>query len=229
MKIYGMEKFSLVDYEGEVACTLWTAKCNFRCPFCHNASLVEGTLPEEIPQDDIFGYLSKRKGILDGVCVTGGEPTLNRDLSEFLAKIKSYGYKVKLDTNGTNPDMLTRILDEGNVDYVAMDIKNSLDKYYLTAGVEPDEEKLKRSIELVKKFPSYEFRTTLVYELHEREDIVGIGELVGKADRFFLQKFEDNGGCILSGLSEVPIEVAKEYAEILSKITLGDVRLRSYS
>ncbi len=229
MKIYGMEKFSLVDYEGKVACTLWTAKCNFRCPFCHNASLVEGTLPEEISEEDIFGYLNKRRGILDGVCVTGGEPTLNRDLPEFLAKIKSYGYKVKLDTNGTNPDMLERLLDEGNVDYVAMDIKNSLDKYYLTAGVEPNEEKLKRSIELVKKFPSYEFRTTLVYELHEREDIIGIGELVGRADKFFLQKFEDNGSCILGGLSEVPLEVAREYADILSKSTHGEVKLRSYA
>lgn len=229
MKIYGMEKFSLVDYEGKVACTLWTAKCNFRCPFCHNASLVEGTLPDVIPEEDIFGYLNKRRGILDGVCVTGGEPTLNADLREFLRKIKSYGYQVKLDTNGTRPDMLSEILEDGTVDYVAMDIKNSPEKYYLTAGVDVDMDVIKRSIELVKKFPSYEFRTTLVYELHEREDIVGIGNLVGKAERFYLQKFEDNGGCILSGLSEVEIDVAREYAEILSKITSGEVRLRSYA
>ncbi len=223
-----MEKFSLVDYEGKVACTLWTAKCNFRCPFCHNSSLVDGVLPDEIPEEDIFEYLEKRKNILDGVCVTGGEPTLNRDLPQFLKRIKDYGYQIKLDTNGTNPDMLEEIFDKNLVDYVAMDIKNSPEKYYLTAGREPDFDKIKRSIQLIKTKVDYEFRTTLVSELHEESDLKGMGELVGEVKRFYLQKFEDNGNCLLDGLSAVPIEDAKRFAEILSSYVGTKVVLRSY-
>ncbi len=229
MKIYGMEKLSLLDYEGKLACTLWTAKCNFRCPFCHNAPLVSGApLPEEIAEDEIFSYLNKRKGILSGVCITGGEPTINADLLDFLQKIKDIGYDVKLDTNGTNPEMVKRIIDSKVVDYIAMDIKNSPNKYNLTCGITVDMSKIRQSIDIIKSAPNYEFRTTLIDELHDLDDAAEIGKLTGKSDVFFLQKFVERDTCLTQSLTEVSEEKAKRIAEIIKEYTKGNVSLRGY-
>lgn len=218
MKISGLQKLTLLDYPGIVACTVFTYGCNMRCPFCHNASLVTEAAPSEISSDEFFAFLSKRKGVLDGVCVTGGEPLLQDGIEEFCEKIKSLGYKVKLDTNGTFPDKLERIVKSGAVDYVAMDIKNSLRKYSLTVGKDVDTNVIKRSVDFLKRDSvDYEFRTTLVNGLHDEDSIRGIGELIKGAKRYFLQNFVDSGDLIgkASGLDRETtlklLGVAKEY------------------
>jgi len=159
MIIKGLQKTTLLDFPGKVACTVFTGGCNFRCPFCHNASLVlHAGEVDEIPEDEFFSYISKRKGILDGVCITGGEPLLSHGIENFIRKIKSLGLAVKLDTNGTFPEKLEALLDEGLLDYVAMDIKNSKEKYALTAGVDKYPKAIEKSIELImKKLPTTNF------------------------------------------------------------------------
>lgn len=203
MIIRGLQKTTLLDFPEKLACTVFTGGCNFRCPFCHNASLVlnSGAI-EEIPEDEFFSYLSRRKGVLDGVCITGGEPLLNSDIFEFIKKIRSYGLLVKLDTNGSMPDGLEALLDAGLVDYVAMDIKNAPTKYALTAGVEEYPAEIERSIDIIiKKAPEYEFRTTVVRELHEKEDIIKIANRIKNAKKYFLQSYVDSGDIISSGFS----------------------------
>lgn len=203
MIIRGLQKTTLLDFPEKLACTVFTGGCNFRCPFCHNASLVlnSGAI-EEIPEDDFFSYLSRRKGVLDGVCITGGEPLLNSDIFEFIKKIRSYGLLVKLDTNGSMPDRLEALLDAGLVDYVAMDIKNAPTKYALTAGVDEYPAEIERSIDIIiKKAPEYEFRTTVVRELHEKEDIIKIANRIKNAKKYFLQSYVDSGDIISSGFS----------------------------
>ena len=203
MIIRGLQKTTLLDFPEKLACTVFTGGCNFRCPFCHNASLVlnSGAI-EEIPEDEFFSYLSRRKGILDGVCITGGEPLLNSDIFEFIKKIRSYGLLVKLDTNGSMPDRLEALLDAGLVDYVAMDIKNAPTKYALTAGVDEYPAEIERSIDIIiKKAPEYEFRTTVVRELHEKEDIIKIANRIKNAKKYFLQSYVDSGDIISSGFS----------------------------
>ena len=201
MVIYGLQKLSLLDYPGKTACTVFTGGCNFRCPYCHNASLVVGLDEiEPVDYDEFFAFLNKRRNILDGVCITGGEPLLQPDIEEFIREIKKFGYSVKLDTNGTFPDKLKRLVDENLVDYVAMDIKNSPEKYSLTAGVsELDFSKISNSVELLlSNSADYEFRTTVVKELHSKEDFVSIGEWIKGAKRYFIQSFIDSGD-ILAG------------------------------
>jgi pyruvate formate lyase activating enzyme len=203
MIIRGLQKTTLLDFPEKLACTVFTGGCNFRCPFCHNASLVlnSGAI-EEIPEDEFFSYLSRRKGVLDGVCITGGEPLLNSDIFEFIKKIRSYGLLVKLDTNGSMPDRLEALLDAGLVDYVAMDIKNAPTKYALTAGVDEYPGEIERSIDIIiKKAPEYEFRTTVVRELHEKEDIIKIANRIKNAKKYFLQSYVDSGDIISSGFS----------------------------
>lgn len=203
MIIRGLQKTTLLDFPEKLACTVFTGGCNFRCPFCHNASLVlnSGAI-EEIPEDDFFSYLSRRKGVLDGVCITGGEPLLNSDIFEFIKKIRSYGLLVKLDTNGSMPDRLEALLDADLVDYIAMDIKNAPTKYALTAGVEEYPAEIERSIDIIiKKAPEYEFRTTVVRELHEKEDIIKIANRIKNAKQYFLQSYVDSGDIISSGFS----------------------------
>lgn len=230
MKIYGIEKLSLVDYEGKIAMTLFTAGCNFRCPFCHNSTLATGErLGDEIPESEIFGYLNKRKGILNGVCITGGEPTLNKDLPAFIARIKKEGLSVKLDTNGTNPDMLKALVENKLIDYVAMDIKSGKLGYPLTTGIENlDLTPIQKSIDyLMEGHVDYEFRTTLVDELHSEEDVEEMAKWLAGADKLYLQKFKDSGDCIVEDLHEVPLKTAEKYREILSK-TIKKVELRNY-
>ena len=190
MIIKGIQKLSLIDYPGKVACTLFTFGCNFRCPYCHNPELVtdDGTPP--IPEEDVFRLLFERKGFLDGVCITGGEPTLHNDLPVFIKRIKDLGYSVKLDTNGTNPEMLRVLVREKLVDYIAMDVKAPLDKYESVARVKVDPGKIAESVDIVKAFPEHEFRTTVVPELLAREDILAIAEWLKGAKRFFIQQFK---------------------------------------
>lgn len=230
-KFYGIEKLSLVDYDGKVSCTLFTSGCNFRCPFCHNGDLVVNT-QNNVPIDDeeIFYYLEKRKKQLDAVVITGGEPTLMVNLEENIQKIKQLGYLVKLDTNGSNYECLKKLIDKGLVDYVAMDIKNSIDDYFNIIGVSNQNllENVKKSIELLKQnVIDYEFRTTLVNEFHNEKNIEEIGKLLQGAKKIYLQKFVNREGCISQGLSEVEIKKALEFKCILEQY-LQNVYLRGY-
>ena len=200
MKLGGLQKMTLLDFPGRVACTVFTVGCNFRCPFCHNSSLVVSPAVPELDQDDFFAFLRKRRGLLDGVAITGGEPLLHADMPEFLEKIRGLGYAVKLDTNGAYPDRLAAILEAGLADYVAMDVKNRREKYERTAGVAGILPAVARSVALLKagKTP-FEFRTTLVDELHEPEDFAAIGTWLEGVERYFIQGFVDSGDILAGG------------------------------
>ena len=230
MKISGLEKMSLVDYDGLVAATVFTAGCNFKCGFCHNSPLVLSyeNLPT-IPEDDILSYLSKRKGVLDGLCISGGEPTLQKDLPLFCEKVKTLGYKIKLDTNGTNPDVIKSLNENGLCDYFSMDIKNDIQGYGAVIGFDKfDTVKIEKSVDyFLSGKADYEFRTTLIKEHHEKENIVRIGEWIEGANKYFLQKFKDSDSCISSGLNEVSTDTAAEFKDILSSY-IERVYLRGY-
>lgn len=194
MTINGIQKLTLLDFPGHVACTVFLAGCDLRCPFCHNASLVTGAPEAVMSEEQFFSFLDKRHGILDGVAITGGEPLLRRDIKDFMARIKSSGFGVKLDTNGTHPDVLAEVIDAGVVDYVAMDVKNSPEKYAATVGGMVDLGAVRRSVALlIGGRVEYEFRTTVVRELHTCGDIAAIGEWIAGAERYFLQQFRDSG------------------------------------
>ena len=214
MQLSGLQKLTLLDFPGKMACTAFTAGCNFRCPFCHNASLVTGDLAAlpKMSESEFFSFLEKRQGILEGVCITGGEPTLQKDILSFIEKIKALGFAVKLDTNGARPDVLKEILGSGSVDYVAMDIKNSQKEYAKTVGIENfDITPVLKSVELLKggKTP-FEFRTTVVSGLHTPESIREIGEWIGAVDNYFLQSFVDSGDLISEGLCAIsPVDMQK--------------------
>lgn len=202
MLISGLQKLTLLDYPEKAACTIFTYGCNFLCPFCHNALLVTEKAENLISEEEIFSLLKKRQGILDGVCITGGEPTLQKDLIPFMQKIRELGYLIKLDTNGYRPDVLSQIFELKLCDYVAMDIKNSVEKYSLTAGKDIDTDKILTSIQMIKdRAPAFEFRTTVVREFHDEADIEKICSLAGKENRLFLQQFKDSGCLIQSGLN----------------------------
>ena len=230
MKIYGIEKLTLVDFDAHCSCILFTGACNFCCPFCQNSALVIDQLPEPIDEKEIEEYLSLRRNLLYGVVISGGEPTINKDLPEYIKHIKdTYGYKIKLDTNGSNPKMLKQLVEEGLVDYVAMDVKNSLEDYDISIGIENyDTSKVNESIEYLKEgHVDYEFRTTLVYELHSKKNIEEIGELLKGAKRYFLQQFQDRGGNICDGLTGISKEDAEGFVNIL-KDKIEYVSLRGY-
>lgn len=214
MKLYGMEKYSLVDYDGYVACTVFTGGCNMRCPFCHNAALVTGVADcATLDEGDLMAYLSARHGLVDAVCITGGEPTLHRDLPLFVHRIRALGYRVKLDTNGTNPDMLDSLMAAGMLDYVAMDIKNTPERYAETAGTAVDLDKIGRSIALLmeNRCP-YEFRTTVVNGYHTVEGIRDIARRIEGAAQYYLQCFADNGGNLSQGLAGVDEDTMRAMA-----------------
>ena len=206
MKVTGIQKLTLLDSPGVVACTVFTAGCNFRCPFCHNAMLV---LPEQIDDecltdDEVFGFLKKRRGVLDGVAVTGGEPLLHADMPEFLARVKELGYKIKLDTNGSNPELLSEIVKNKLVDRVAMDIKNAPEEYARTIGLKSfDIAPVERSKEMLLRGDiDYEFRTTVVKGIHTKESLIGAAKWIEGAKEYYLQQFKDSGNLILpDGLS----------------------------
>ena len=231
MKICGFQKMTMLDFPGKVACTVFTGGCNFRCPFCHNALLVTEIDNENtFDEDEIIAYLHKRKGIIDGVCITGGEPLLQKDISEFLRKVKATGMPVKLDTNGSYPEKLRELVSEGLIDYVAMDIKNSKDKYPITVDIDDYEiRKVDESIRfLMSDAVDYEFRTTVVKEFHTAEDIVAITEWIKGAKRYFLQGFVDSGNLIGSGLSayrpQEMVEICTKAQEIVPNTVLRGVK-----
>lgn len=192
MLLGGLQKLTLVDYPGKIAATVFTAGCNFLCPFCHNPELVNPKLIKNQPlisEEEFFAFLKSRRGELDGVCVTGGEPTLHMDLAVFLSKIKKMGFAVKLDTNGSHPEILKKLIAKKLVDYIAMDIKAPPEKYKEITGV-ANLEKIKQSVELIKSSGvDYEFRTTVVPKFHKKEDIIKIAEWLKGSKKYFLQQF----------------------------------------
>ncbi len=218
MHVCGLEKMSLVDYDGFVSATVFTGGCNFRCGFCHNSALVlsSNALPS-IPQEDIFSYLQKRQGVLDAVCVSGGEPTLQKDLPLFLDKVKNLGYKIKLDTNGTAPNLIKSLYENGLVDYFAMDIKNDIEEYSSIIGIDDyDTKNVEKSVDfLLNNKAQYEFRTTLIKQFHKEDNIKNIAKWIKGADKYFLQKFKDSENCIKSHLSAVDDDTAVRFKELL--------------
>lgn len=216
MKLHGIQKMTLLDFPGVVSCTIFLGGCDFRCPFCHNFELIDGTAQPVMDDGELIEFLRSRKALLDGVAITGGEPLLHKDLPELIRKIRAEGYKVKLDTNGYHPDLLREILEEGIVDYVAMDIKNCEEKYALTCGLdEIDMGKIKESISLLMNGSTdYEFRTTVVDELHEEADFEKIGEMIKGAKHYFLQRFTDRDSVPFGNLSAPSFEKMRKYADI---------------
>ena len=231
MIINGFQKLTLLDYPGRVACTIFTAGCNMRCPFCHNASLVTHIDSENtFSVEEVLSYLKKRQGILEGVCITGGEPLLQPDIKEFITEVKNLGYSVKLDTNGTFPDKLKDLVNSGLVDYVAMDIKNSKAKYKMTAGTENlDLSKIEESVDfLINGNIDFEFRTTVVNEFHTVEDIQDIVVWLKGTPKYFLQNFVDSGDLIGSNLTPANLDILKIMREKATEI-IPNVELRGIS
>ena len=200
MLICGLQKTTLLDYPGHVACTIFTGGCNFRCPFCQNGELViDPAAQPKLTEEEVFAFLRKRKGILEGVCITGGEPTLQPDLEAFIRKVKDLGYLVKLDTNGYRPEVLQKLLENGLLDYVAVDIKASKENYARVAGVPNlDISKMEETVEILKsqeRVP-YEFRTTVVRGLHEIEEFEAIGKWLAGASALYLQSYQESGNVL---------------------------------
>lgn len=227
MKICGLNKTTLLDYPGCVAATAFAGGCNFRCPFCHNGDLVlHSAKMKEYSEEEILAFLNKRKNVLEGVCVTGGEPTLYSDLPEFIAKIKAMGYKVKLDTNGSNPKMLKRLVEGKLVDYVAMDIKAPVSEYNKVCGVQVDTESVQQSVAFLKQgVIPYEFRTTVVKELHTKQDILEIGQWILGAENYYLQSYRETDENICKGFSAMEKEELFELEEKLNKY-IKNVKVR---
>ncbi len=228
MNISGFQKLTLLDFPEKTAATVFTGGCNMRCPFCHNALLVtEFDGSSEFSEEEVLSYLKKRAGILDGICITGGEPLLQKDIGEFMKKVKALGIAIKLDTNGSFPEKLRSLVEAGLVDYVAMDIKNSKGKYAETVGIAnfdiaPIEESIRY---LMSSGVDYEFRTTIVREFHTVEDIASIAEWISGAKRYFLQNFVDSGNTIGEGMTAHSRETLEEMRETAAK-KLNLVQLR---
>lgn len=219
MIISGFQKLTLVDYPGNTACIIFTQGCNFRCPFCHNSSLLTNkNNSNTINIQTIFDYLDKRKGLIDGVCISGGEPLLHEDIGEFIKEIKEKGYKIKLDTNGSKPEILKKLLENNLIDYVAMDIKNSFDKYDLTAGATIDIENIKKSVELLKNSNiDYEFRTTISKELHSLDSIKKIVQYLGPEVKYYIQNYRECETVLKRGLNSFSEEELTNIENALNK------------
>jgi pyruvate formate lyase activating enzyme len=220
--IGGLEKLSLIDFPEHIAAVVFLQSCNFRCRFCYNPMLVlsdKEKNPHSLAEEDFFLFLKDRVGKIDGVVISGGEPTLQKNLKDFVGKIKELGFKVKLDTNGSRPDVLKDLLKDNLIDYVAMDIKSSLNKYKEVAGVQVDLEKIKESIGVIKKAEiPYEFRTTLIPGLHKEDDILEMAKELGKVDRWFIQKFKSDTDLIDKELENKETFSRQELLEIAEKI-----------
>ena len=228
MLLRGLQKTTLLDFPGNVACTVFTGGCNFRCPFCHNASLIENHPSDErLSEENFFAFLEKRRGLTDGVCITGGEPLLQKDIIPFVKRIKEMGYLVKIDTNGSYPDALKALVKEGLVDYVAMDIKNAKSAYSETAGIERDLlPAIEESVAFLKSGSvPYEFRTTVVKGLHTEARMKEIGLWLGDVPRYFIQNFSDAGEVLTDGLSGfTPSELQALLAAVTPHIPNARVR-----
>jgi len=228
MEIYGLQKLTLLDFPGKTACIVFTGGCNFRCPYCYNPTLVFRK-EDVINEADFFTFLEKRKGLLDGVSISGGEPTLQNGLCDFVTKVKAMGFAVKLDTNGTNPDVLSMLYKEQLLDYVAMDVKSSFASYHTVAGTTVDINAIMRSINIIMQSNvPYEFRTTLISEYHDEQAVSDISEAISGAKQYFLQAFRDTGALVGSShLTPVPLEKAEDFRRILCK-RIHNVTLRGY-
>ncbi len=201
MKISGFDKLTLLNYPDKLACTIFTSGCNLRCPFCHNSGLVTNNY-NEISFDSIYEYLKKRIGILDGVCITGGEPLIHADIKDYIKKIKDLGYLVKIDTNGCNPKLLKELIDLKLVDYIAMDIKNIYSKYDITSGVKVNVDNIKKSISIIENSGiDYEFRTTIVKEFHSTQDIKEILSYISSNSNYYIQNFKNSNDVFNRNLS----------------------------
>lgn len=231
MRILGMEKMSLVDYDGFVSATIFTGGCNFLCPFCHNSPLViDHKTIKEMPTDSVLDYLKKRQGVLDAVCISGGEPTLQKDLADFMEQVKNLGYKIKLDTNGTNPETIKFVHQNGLCDYFAMDIKNNLNDYAKIIGFDSyDTTKVQQSIEyFLSTNADYEFRTTIIKEFHNKDNMLNIAKEIKGAKRYFLQKFKKGENCIdANSLNHIDNSTVLEFIDII-KPFVPNVKTRGY-
>ncbi|MCL2051186.1 MAG: anaerobic ribonucleoside-triphosphate reductase activating protein [Lachnospiraceae bacterium] len=225
MKIAGLTKTTLLDYPGHVAATVFTAGCNFLCPFCHNRDLIAGDFCDEklLNEADIIDFLEKRKNVLSGLCISGGEPTLQPDLEDFIRMVKKLGYLVKLDTNGYRPEVIASLIKEGLLDYIAMDLKNSKEKYALACGFKAKPldnlslEKIEKSVLIIKESGLvHEFRTTVVKELHTEDDLVKIGDWL-KGSSWFLQPFKDDENVIAGGFSSYSFSEITAICDSLNK------------
>lgn len=227
MKLYGLQKMTLLDFPGHVACTVFLNGCDLRCPFCHNFELVDGTAKPIMDEEEFLAFLEKRKGLLDGVAFTGGEPCLHSGLPSLMRKIREMGFAVKLDTNGCHPDMLEAILKEGLIDYAAMDIKNSPEKYAVTCGLSSmDLAPIRRSISLLQNSGiDFEFRTTVIEQFHQAEDFEAIGKMIQGAKKYFLQAFTDRDTVPYGGLCAPSREAMEAYRDIMLKYTdIAEIR-----
>ena len=219
MKIHGFQKITMLDFPGRIAATVFTAGCNMRCPFCHNARLVTHIESEDqMSEEEILSYLEKRKGMLEGVCITGGEPLMQSDIAEFISKIKALGLLVKLDTNGCFPEKLKQLVNDRLVDYVAMDIKNAPSLYGKTVGIDGFS---LDSVEESKNFLigsgiDYEFRTTVVAELHNKESMLELAKWISGAKNYYLQSFTDSGDLIGEGFSSPSREFMRETQSLVA-------------
>lgn len=220
MNICGYQKTTLLDYPGHVAATFFTGGCNFRCPFCHNSDLI--TYPsstDNISEEEIFTFLKKRKNILSGICITGGEPTLQPDLAEFIEKVRSYGYKIKLDTNGYRPEVIADLLEKNLLDYIAMDIKAGYSNYVTVSGISNlIIKKIEDSVSIIENSGiPYEFRTTVVKELHNETDFQEIADMLSPKSPYFIQSFKDSGNILISGLSSCNNEELNKFLSIVKE------------
>ena len=217
MKICGLQKTTLLDFPGHVAATIFTGGCNFRCPFCHNSDLLGQDAKEAFTEEEVLKFLAKRRGILEGVAITGGEPTLQPDLRSFILRIRELGYKIKLDTNGSRPDVLRALCEEGLIDYVAMDIKTCKERYPVVAGIPSlNLDPIAESVAFLKEGSvPYEFRTTVVRELHSADDFARIGEWIAGCPHYYLQNFVDSDNVLTSGFSSCSKEEMEEYLAIV--------------
>jgi len=227
MDIQGLQKMTLLDFPGKVACTVFLGGCDFRCPFCHNGELMDGRAEAVMDDLELLAFLKKRQGLLDGVAITGGEPTLRRELPRLLRDIRALGFATKLDTNGNHPDALQAILEEGLVDYVAMDIKNSPARYAETIGLPSfDVSNITRSMELLRHSGiPYELRTTVVKEYHDDDSFRSIGPWIAGTEHYYLQCFTDRDSVPTKGLHAPDEAILRRYADLVRPY-VGQVSLR---
>ena len=225
MRISGVQKLTLLDYPGHIAATIFTPGCDLRCPFCHNSDLVNDSLDLEYYEDEVLDFLRTRTGKLSGVAITGGEPLMQPDIADFIKKVRALGLKVKLDTNGTYPEKLASLIDDGFLDYIAMDVKNSPASWAKTVGVNNAAalfNKTLQSMEIIKNSGvDYEFRTTIVKQLHSLEDMDGLGLLVKGSPKYFLQNFTDSGAILEDGYSAWDKETLLAMLEVIKKYVPG--------
>lgn len=220
MNICGYQKTTLLDYPGHVAATFFTGGCNFRCPFCHNSDLITcPSFTDTISEEEIFTFLKKRKNVLTGICITGGEPTLQPDLAEFMEKVHVLGYKIKLDTNGYRPEIIANLLEKNLLDYIAMDIKAGYSNYSKVCGISNlNIRKIEDSISIIENSGiPYEFRTTVVKELHNQTDFQEISDMLSPKSPYFIQSFKDSGNILLSGLSSYNNEELNKFLSIIKE------------